>query len=174
MFEKEYEKMNEKIYADNGLNEAVFKKIAAPKHIRLRPLVTVAAVLLVLLIAVPVMAYYVPPINDLMFFVAPQMAQRFSPIQESCERNGILVEIISASIHENVAEICISIDDVTADRITEDTIADDFRIRGIESFGQSTKSLCYDEDNGKHILLITTKALTYDTMAHYGDCRRLA
>lgn len=153
-----YRSMNERINPSGSLREKVFAKIEQPKRLNLRPVAAAAALLVVLLLATPVMAAYVPPVAELMYQVAPEMAARFSPIQESCTKNGIKMEVVAASIHGTTAEICISFEDLEGDRIDASTFVREesvyrtgaFRSGGIAGgYGNCD----YDAETGKLILV---------------------
>ena len=103
-----FQAMNDQIRPSPELNEMVMDSIRPRKIWNLRPVGAIAAMLAVVLLATPVMAAYIPPINDLMYQVSPQMAERFTPIQKSCVKNGIKMEVVSASVHGNVAEMVVS------------------------------------------------------------------
>lgn len=156
-----FDRMNTHIRPDPGLNSRVLDQIAAPAKTRrnFRPLAAVAAMLALIILATPVMAYCIPAVSELMFQVSPQMAARFTPVQVTDTANGIRMEVVSASIHGATAEVCISFEDVKADRI-------DYRLRteGDEllgrnpflhgSWGGGIGNFAYDEESGKAIMVI--------------------
>lgn len=75
---------------------------------------TLAACLcLVCVLAVPAMAAFSPAFYELLYAVTPATAQFFKPVQRSCEDNGIRMEVTAAYIHENTAEIYLSMQDLT-------------------------------------------------------------
>lgn len=102
-----YQKLNEHITPGRHLTEAVMEQ-AAPRRRRLRPLALVAAVLALVMLAVPVMAANIPAVAELMYMVSPEVAARFSPVQKSCTNNGVTMEVVSASIHGAVVEVYLS------------------------------------------------------------------
>ena len=61
------------------------------------------------------------PANDIFYSLYPDMAMKLSPVNESCEDNGIKMEVESIYVHENMAEIYISMQDLTGNRIDETT-----------------------------------------------------
>ena len=61
------------------------------------------------------------PANDILYSLYPDMAMKLSPVNESCEDNGIKMEVESIYVHENMAEIYISMQDLTGNRIDETT-----------------------------------------------------
>ncbi len=114
-----YRTMNEQINPSDDLRQRIMEKLEAkPKgRLNLRPLAAAAAVLAVVLLATPVMAAYVPPIEELMYKISPEIAARFSPVRESDEKNGIRMEVISASVHGATAEVYVSFQDLEGDRL---------------------------------------------------------
>lgn len=61
----------------------------------------------------------VQPACDVLYSVFPEVAQKLKPVNLSCEDNGIKMEVVSANVHDNVADIYISLQDITSDRIDE-------------------------------------------------------
>lgn len=128
MFEKIYKSMNRKITAGpeliadtidlmNGLGS---KPHAKAKPIFRRP-AAAAAIVLCLALATPVLAVNVPAVYKLMVLVSPAIAQYFIPVQESCEDNGIRMEVVSTYIHDDTAEIYVTMRDLTGNRIDATT-----------------------------------------------------
>ena len=64
-------------------------------------------------LAIPAMAAFSPSFYELLYAVTPATAQFFKPVQRSCEDNGIRMEVTAAYIHENTAEIYLSMQDLT-------------------------------------------------------------
>lgn len=160
MFEHTYHKMNEKILPDPALDQAVLEK-AVPRHtIRLRPAALLAVVLVIVIMVTPVLAVQIPAVQDLMHFVSPEMASRFTPIQESCKKNGVRMEVISASLHGRVIELYVTLE---GDAITENTLINDYSIQGIVDYASGIENLGYDEESGKLTCLITMQNTAEDT-----------
>lgn len=163
MLKNEYIRMNERIGPSPVLQKLVMEKAVPQKTRRLRPVVAIAAALIMAVMAMPVMAAYVPAINQLMFQVTPEMAARFTPIQESCVKNGIRMEVVSTSIHGATAEVCVSFEDVEGDRIGANTRVEDDGWYGINPFlsgamSSTTGNAAFHEEDGK---------LIYITEHHY-------
>lgn len=159
MLKTEYNRMNEKINPDDTLRACVMKKIAPRQGKKFRPAAAIAVVLIVVLMAFPVMAAYVPAINELMFQVSPEMAARFTPIQERDTRNGICMEVVSASVHGATAEVCISFEDLEEDRINGNIFTGGEQLLGKNSFlngswGGGIGHFSFDEETGKAIMVI--------------------
>lgn len=161
----EYIRMNEKILPDPALRDRVMDKVMPRPARRFRPAVLAAAVLLVAMIVLPVTAAYVPAVNELMFQVSPEMAARFTPIQESCTKNGIRMEVVSASIHGATAEVCISFEDLEGARIDRQTRVWNIDTRGYSrllsgSIGGSIGECDYDPETGK-LIMVQEKTFSY-------------
>lgn len=132
MFKEKYYKMNEKISPSDELiqniisNEDEKTKEQNKKLIRVRRPILVLCILLVCIFTViPVLASTVPAINQLMYLVSPSVAQFFKPVQKSCVDNGIKMEVVSTYIHENTAEVYITMQDLEGERIDETTDLND-------------------------------------------------
>ena len=61
------------------------------------------------------------PAYDILCAVYPEMAQKLTPVNISCEDNGINMEVEAINVENNVAEIYISMTDLTGNRIDETT-----------------------------------------------------
>lgn len=58
---------------------------------------------------------------ELLYMIAPPVAQTFKPVQRSCTYNGIEMNVISAKIEGSKAEAMLSIRDLEGDRLDENT-----------------------------------------------------
>ena len=98
---------------------------------------------------------------DMLHFINPSMALKMRPVNISCEDNGIKMEVEAISIQGDTAEIYISMQDLTGDRI--DGTTDLFDSAGIES-QYSSMGTCslesYDEKERKATFLVYQK--TFD------------
>ena len=125
---------------------------------RTRPLAALAAaVLLCAALAVPALAAaYVEPAYQLLYAVSPAIAQGLKPVNLACEDNGIRMEVVSANVHGDSAEIYVSLRDLTGDRIDGTTdLFDSYSIHTpFDSQGGCTLA-CYDEDTGTASFLIS-------------------
>ncbi len=137
MYQKEYKRMNERIGPSDDLNRRVLETALPRRRRVLRPVLVTAAVCLTLVMAVPVMAAYVPEISDLMYQVSPEVASRFTPVQESDTNNGIRMEVVATSIHGSTAEVCLSFEDLEGERLGEQIRIGAFRFLG---YGRSVNS----------------------------------
>lgn len=124
MFREKYRSMNEQLSPDQELVDKIIHSIEEPKRktnkaksFYRRPVAILAMLIALVLTATPVVAAKVPAVYELMYFVSPAVAQFFMPVQKSCEDNGIKMEVISAYIHDNTAEIYITMQDLTGERV---------------------------------------------------------
>lgn len=58
---------------------------------------------------------------DVLYSISPSIAQKLKPIRKSCEDNGIKMEVLSADIRGDSAEILVSMQDQTDSRLDETT-----------------------------------------------------
>lgn len=121
MFREKYCSLNEQIYPDQELVNNVInisnRAESKAKNIFHKPITIVAAFMIFILFTTPALAANVPYVYKLMYLVSPAVAQFFMPVQKACVDNGIRMEVISAYIHDDTAEIYIAMQDLTGDRI---------------------------------------------------------
>ncbi len=81
----------------------------------------IAAAVIVLCIssAIPVVAKNVDSIYEIMYLISPQIANNFQPVQKSDISNGIKMEVKSVYLHNNTAEIYITMQDLNGNRVDE-------------------------------------------------------
>lgn len=78
--------------------------------------------------ALPAMAEN-PAFYNRLYAISPATAQFFRPVQLSCEDNGIRMEVVAAYVHEDTAEIYISMQDLEESRFDETIdLFDSYRI----------------------------------------------
>ncbi len=117
-----------------------------------------SAAILCLSIGTPVLAANVPTIYELMYLVSPDIAQFFMPIQKSVEDNGIKMEVVSAHIYDSVAEVYITMQDLTGDRIDQTIdLYDSYSINRPFDSSASCKRVGYDKKTKTATFLITIK-----------------
>lgn len=64
----------------------------------------------------PALAANVPAVYETIYAFSPAIAQRLKPVNQSCEVDGVRMEVVSAAIQDNVAEIYLTIQDVRGGR----------------------------------------------------------
>lgn len=107
---KTFEALNESINPPAGLNKKVMERLETQKSVSFRPVAVMAAVLALVLVVTPVMAENVPLVHDALNLIAPELADRLVPVQMADEDNGITMEVVAASVHDNVAEWVIKLE----------------------------------------------------------------
>lgn len=166
-FKEQYRVMNGRIRPDRELLEEVLREAEEQRARRenrgkyvLKALakcaVTAGAACLCIGIAMPVMAAN-PVIHQLMYQVSPELAQKFVPIQMSDEDQGIRMEVVAVNIHDNEAQIYITLQDMEGDRIDATTdLFDSYHImtNAGSSIGSCSK-VGFDEDTGTVTYLVT-------------------
>lgn len=128
MFREKYKSMNEQIFPGQELIDKIIHSVEEPereinktKILFRKPAIIVSMLMVLILASTPVLAANVPAIYKLMYFVSPTVAQFFMPVQRYCEDNGIKMEVVSAYIHDDTAEIYITMQDLIQDRVDETT-----------------------------------------------------
>jgi hypothetical protein len=153
MFREKYRSMNEQISPEQELVDKIIHSIDENKRetnkakFFFRKPITILAMLLVLVLTVtPVLAANVPAVYELMYFVSPTVAQFFMPVQKSYEDNGIKMKVVSAYIHDNIAEIYITMQDLIGNRIDETTdLYDSYSINRPFDSSATCQLVGYDE-----------------------------
>lgn len=163
MFRKQYNELNRQVSPnENLLKDTVDKinnfnkKYDNKVYLFRKPSIVLASLCLCLAISIPALAATVEPMYQLMYRVSPTIAQFFMPIQKSDEDNGIKMEVVSAYIHDNVAEIYITMQDLEEQRIDETTdLFDSYSInRPFDSVAHCER-IGYDESTKTATFLIT-------------------
>lgn len=119
------------------------------------------AALLFAITAVPALAAAdVEPMYQLLYAVAPSAAQSLKPVQKSCTDNGIKMEVVSAYIHDDSAEIYIAMRDLTENRIdgTVD-LFDSYDIRNSLDCSGTCRLESFDEKTGIATFLVSIKQM---------------
>ncbi len=121
-----------------------------------KPAAAVLAVVLCLTLTLPVLAAAVPSVYDLIYRISPATAQFFQPVQKSATDNGIKMEVASAYIHGDTAEICITMQDLTGGRIDGTTdLYDSYDIHTPFDSTARCERIGYDPATGAVTFLVT-------------------
>jgi hypothetical protein len=117
----------------------------------------VASLAVCFTLAVPAMAAAdVQVAYEILYAVSPKIAQELKPVRMSCEDDGIKMEVISAYINGDKAEIYISMQDMTDDRIDETTdLFDSYSINRPFSSSGTCERISYDEETNIATFLIS-------------------
>ena len=120
-----------------------------------KPIAVALVTVLCLIFGTPVLAANVPTVYRLMYLVSPSVAQFFMPVQRSDESDGIKMEVVSAYIHGDTAEIYITLQDLLSDRIDDTTdLYDSYSINRPFDSAISCKRIGYDEESRTATFLI--------------------
>lgn len=106
------------------------------------------------------LAMGVPEVNTLLYFVLPEAAQFFKPVQKSSVDQGIEVSVESAYIHGSEAEAVITVRDLTSDRLDKSIdLYDSYDIKtGFDSLGTCSQ-IGYDPETKTATFLIWMKSM---------------
>ncbi len=120
-----------------------------------RPALALAVLALLLAMAMPVFAS-VEPIYRLMYLVSPAVAQFFRPVQESCEDQGIRMEVVSVFIQGDTAQIYLTVQDTTGE-FTDGPVDlnDSYAIRTPFDCAAACSRVGYDEISRTSTFLVT-------------------
>lgn len=157
---KVYTDMNEKIHPDEALVEKLLSragKAGGNKSARRIPkAAAIVAAVLAISLAAPAALAASPTTYQWMYGLSPQMAQFFVPVNESCEDNGIRMEILSAHVDGNTVELYISLRDLTGDRVDETIDLFDSYAINTPFDSSGTCSLAeYDRETGTAVFLVS-------------------
>ena len=167
------DRLLQKAAARNGRPAGRMRRKAAARTgrqtTRLWHRTAVAAVLLcaVLSCSMPVLAAHVEPVYQFLYLLSPKAAQYFMPVRMSSEDQGIRMEVVSAYVHEDTAEIYITMEDLEGDRIDETTdLFDSYSIHRPFGAVGTCERAGYDAESGKVSFLITLKERSDDWKEH--------
>lgn len=128
MFKERYKNMNVQIVPQEMLLREVINRAEwleqkhGKKSARMwKAAAALASVCACLYAAMPALAASSDSVYQLMYLVSPQVAQHFMPVQKSDTANGVKMEVVSAYIHGNTAQIYITMQDLEQGRIDQTT-----------------------------------------------------
>ena len=134
-----------------------FKEKVKPKQIMKRIAAVAACLCICVTASIPVMAATGnDKVYDALYKVLPAIAQKLKPVNESCESSGIRMEVESAYIEGNKAEILVSFKDLEGNRIDETLdLFDSYRINNPHDSTKGCSFHNYDKETGKATFLIS-------------------
>ena len=140
---------------DNAILDA--KSYQRPKsHRWLRWGAWAACICLVISLSIPTMAAKIPSFYNVIYEISPATAQFFKPVQRSCESQGIQMEVVASYIHEDTAEIYVSLQDLEGDRLSESTdLFDSYSIHTPFDCTSNCTLVSYDPNTKTATFLIT-------------------
>ncbi len=158
-FKDRYQEWNEKVQPSEELLERLLSEAQSRRHHNRRwgrGFAVAAAFLVAINVSLPVLAQTFPNIYELMYLVSPAVAQFYRPVQMADEYDGIRMEVVSAYIHEETAEVYITFQDLEGDRLDETTdLYDSYSIHMPGSAIGSCQKAGYDPDSHTLTYLIT-------------------
>ncbi len=100
------------------------------------------------------------PAYDILYSIYPELAMNLTPVNVSCVDNGIKMEVESVYIHDDTAEIYISMKDLEGDRIDETIdLFDSYSIHSsFDSIGNCTQ-VDYDAQKKEATFLIKVQQM---------------
>lgn len=145
---------------DKMIKEAKEKAVVTVRF--KKTILIVAAVILMLTLSIPALAAAsnIEPVYNVLYAISPEMAQLLKPIRISSESNGIVMEVVSADIHDSEALICVSMKDIKSNRIDETTdLFDSYRINMDFDSSAYCQRIDFDEDTKTATFLIVINRL---------------
>lgn len=157
MFREKYHNMNEQVkpspqLINSVINEANHNKRKSIFH---KPTFITAILIICILGSLPVLSATVPTFYHTIYQISPATAQFFKPVQKSDISNGVKMQVEGAYIHENVAEIYITMQDLEGDRIDGTTdLFDSYSINRPFSSAAGCRFVDYDDKTKTATFLI--------------------
>ena len=106
------------------LPQLIEKTLAATRsHTRVkrwpRPALVLAIALILCIGGISALAASDEATYQFLYRISPTLAQSLKPVRESCEDQGIRMEVVSASLMDSTADIIVSLQDITGGRLDE-------------------------------------------------------
>lgn len=143
---------------EQGTGAALSRR--APRSAAARAGIAFAVLAACVLFGTSALAMGVPEVNTLLYYVLPEAAQFFKPVQKSSIDQGIEVKVESAYIHGAEAEAVVSVRDLTGNRLDESVdFYDSYDIQtGFDSLGTCSQ-IGYDSETKTATFLIWMKSM---------------
>jgi len=147
--------MNDAVAPDEALVAETLERIASgktrkPSRMRRIAAVTAAAVLVTACVT-PALAANVPGVYEVLYTVSPAAAQFVMPVNESCEDQGVRMEVKSIAIEDDTAEVIVTLQDITGTLFGENApdLYDSYSLNYPAKIGQSCgcELQSYDVEN---------------------------
>ena len=114
-----------------------------------RPALAAVAACLALALGLPVLAANVEPAYTLLYRASPAAAQYLQPVRESDEDSGIRMEVVSAAVEGDTAEVWVSLQDLAGSRVDETTdLFESYSIRSPADQSAHCELAGYEEATG--------------------------
>jgi len=100
----------------------------------------------------PALAANVPVVYEMMYMFSPSVAQFIMPVNKSCEDQGVKMEVVSVAVHENTAEICLTLQDVDGTIFGDSApdLYDSYSLNYPTFTGQTCGCVLVDYDKNTH------------------------
>lgn len=162
MFKSTYKHMydqitpNERLVSATIASNRVSRKSKIVMPLLRKPAIVSIALALCILISIPALAANVPAFYEMLYSISPATAQYFKPVQKSMENNGIKMEVVSTYIHEDTAEVLISVQDLTGNRVDATTdLFDSYSIHRPFDSSATCQRINFDETTNTATFLIS-------------------
>lgn len=159
MFREKYKHFNAQIRPSDHLVNHILIISRNQKKCRIpfKKIIAVSTVICILLsFSLPELASNIESVYQLMYMVSPDIAQFFMPMQKSDEDNGIRLEVVSAYIHDNIAEVYLTIQDLTDNRVDATTdLYDSYSINQPFNSSSTCKFVGFDTQSQTATFLVT-------------------
>lgn len=161
MFEENYRHFMDGISADEELVDKTLRKMkkmqkpAKGIHIMCRTAAAAAAVFLFLGVSIPVLAAKAPEVYGAVLKAAPGIAGFFTPVKKSCTDQGIHMEVESAYVEQDTAQIYVSIQDLEQRRLDDTAdLFDSYYLLSPYGGAGGCSLVSFDEETGKAVFHI--------------------
>ena len=126
-----------------------------------------ACICLCVCLAVPALAAAdVQAAYEVLYAVSPSAAQRLKPVNLACEDEGIRMEVVSALVEGDTAEMLVSIRDLTGSRIDRTAdLFDSYTINTPFGMNGTCRKTDYDEQTGEVFFLIELTSMNGEKIA---------
>lgn len=116
-----YQRMNEQTRPSPQLMKQTLAGIRSQTRAKrwLRPALALMIALLLCLGGISALAATDEAVYQFLYRISPALAQSLKPVQKACEDQGIRMEVVSASLKDNTADIIVSLQDRTDGRLDE-------------------------------------------------------
>ena len=153
-------KTEDLLFALNDADERDIDAAKTGRRVRFTPkkIAALAAAVAVLLVCVfPVAAAPVSkPAYELLYAVAPALAQKMKPVRRSDVKEGIQMEVVSAEVKGDTAVMLVAFKDLEGDRIDATTdLFDSFMVRTPYDNSGTCRRESYDPQTGVAVYTVT-------------------
>ena len=126
-------------------------------------LAAAACICLCLSLSVPVLAAAGnEAAYEMLYSIAPGVAQKLKPVQAVCEAQGIEMRVVAAQVKGETAQILVSMQDTVASRLDETTdLFDSYSIHTPYDQTGSCELVDFDNDTGTTTFLLTIEQMNH-------------